>query len=93
MTSYTYIDFQKTINDYKIHPQEVRDFLWCLVFDESYQSTRYEDQKLHDLVVEFYIFITDGDLSTQGRDFGFSKIEEFEYSVCRMITNTETAEA
>jgi len=34
------------------------------------------DQRLYDLAMEFYIFIFDGDLRKEGRDFGFADTKE-----------------
>lgn len=39
------------------------------------------DQKEYDLAMETYIFLTDGDLRKEGRDFGFTNTEEIKKEI------------
>ncbi len=43
-----------------------------------------ENQAEYDLAMETYIFLTDGDLRKEGRDFGFENINEIKNEVSKL---------
>lgn len=55
----------------KVH--DARKIMQILFEDGSLKAV---DQELYDLAMEFYIYICDGDLRKEGRDFGFSNTSE-----------------
>lgn len=77
MKRFMYADAKQIIENCKSNDTQVKNDLWNLVFSESSADTQYEDPKIHDLLVELYLFISDGDLRKKGRDVGFSSIEDF----------------
>jgi hypothetical protein len=50
---------------------------------DYFESTNRADigQKEYDLAMETYIFLTDGDLRKEGRDFGFTNTEEIKKEI------------
>ena len=54
-----------------------------------FQKTNKSDlnQKEYDLAMESYIFLTDGDLRKDGRDFGFTSTNEIKKEIINLKNN------
>lgn len=55
------------------------------VDSDNIKTRNKKDQDLYDLMFEFYIFATDGDLRESGRDFGFANVNEIEKELKKIV--------